>query len=76
MKELSAVLINFLLISNGLCQNLNSDSSGPYPQLIGGTRTTISSFPYVAGIFTRNYFTCGSAILNFRSVLTVSASCD
>lgn len=65
MKVLSVTLIGFILISHGFSQDI-------YPQLIGGSRTTIANFPYLAGIFTRNFFTCGGAIINFRSVLTVS----
>lgn len=46
-------------------------------QIIGGTSTTIASFPYLAGVFNPSwpsepmFFICGGAIINFRSVLTV-----
>lgn len=65
MKVLLVTFLNFLFISHGLSQFI-------YPQLIGGRQTSISNYPYLAGIFTRNFFTCGGAIINFRSVLTVS----
>lgn len=65
MKVLLVSLFSFLLISHGLTQSI-------YPQLIGGRQTNIATYPYLAGIFTGNFFTCGGAIINFRSVLTVS----
>jgi hypothetical protein len=40
-------------------------------QLINGLDAPINAFPYMAGILTNSVFTCGGAIINFRSVLTV-----
>jgi secreted trypsin-like serine protease len=65
MNVPSVTLIGFLFISHGFCQTIT-------PQLIGGRQTSISNYPYLAGIFTNSFFTCGGAIINFRSVLTVS----
>lgn len=58
------LVLCFIFIPNGLSQTIN-------PQLIGGNRATIANYPYMAGIFTRSHFSCGGAIINFRSVLTV-----
>ncbi|KAG5684148.1 hypothetical protein PVAND_013389 [Polypedilum vanderplanki] len=42
-------------------------------QIIGGTTTSILNFPYLAGVYSPGpFFTCGGAIINFRSVLTAA----
>lgn len=64
MKVLPVVFLCFFLFISGLSQEI-------FPQLIGGRQTSIATYPYLAGIFTNNFFTCGGAIINFRSVLTV-----
>lgn len=40
-------------------------------QLINGLDASINTYPYMAGIHTNSVFTCGGAIINFRSILTV-----
>jgi secreted trypsin-like serine protease len=39
--------------------------------IINGQNASIEDFPYMAGVFTRGWFTCGGAILNSRTILTV-----
>jgi secreted trypsin-like serine protease len=39
--------------------------------IVNGRNASIEEFPYMAGVFTRGWFTCGGAILNSRTILTV-----
>jgi Trypsin len=54
------------------CVFASAQSNGElYPQLIGGTSTFIQNHPYMAAVYSKEFYTCSGTIINYRSILTV-----
>lgn len=64
MKSIFLVCVVLIAI-----QFSNAEDSSNF--ILGGSNATIEEFPYMIGILTSGRFTCGGAIINSRSVLTV-----
>lgn len=64
MKSLLVVFAFLLIVPFSKAENSSNF-------ILGGSNATIEEFPHMVGIMNSGRFSCGGAIINSRSVLTV-----
>jgi secreted trypsin-like serine protease len=50
----------------------SAEESESIPFIVGGENATVEEYPFIAGVYNEGDWTCGGAIINTRSVLTVT----